>query len=263
MILRSSVLILAALTSLAAPHDMGLARPDSVEIEPGDPLLRSADAKPYTARWRQWVTMPDGSRHAGINTIHDKVIVRPSGADVSDLVGPEVIVRDLLWVDTSNNTYRRVDVFDRGSLAPIRMDIRQSPHSVTHVEFDGTAVESLQVDDPTRPGSRSTANLDRLAFNWSSDGFLLGALSLDGLEELSLPTADNLTDAPGVERKVFTVVGRETIETIPFGSHDTLVVKETKAGSYWGQYWVSDRAPYIVRVQFTEPGGTVTTWELF
>lgn len=236
-----------------------IAQNDQVlDIEPGDPVVRGTAIQPYAARWRQWVTSPDGTKRAGINTIYDSVTV-----DVfSDTSG--VIVRDVLWVDTtSGNTYRRVDAFDRASFDPIRMDVRTSPHSVTHVDFEERHVRGVSISDPLQPARRAEAHLGRGAFNWSSDGFVLVSLALSELAEFRLPVVSNMTALPSVRSMTFQVVGRERIDTIPFGMHEAVVVEHGGAGFFRGRYWISKRAPYVVRVEFIQPDETVTRWELF
>ncbi len=219
---------------------------DTLTITPSTVSLN--DFTSYSLTWEQEVIEPSGTKRKGVNIIIDKAQVH--GANIH---------RSLRWESTDGSWYEKADVLNKNSLAPVSIDIRWSPNYVQHTDFKDGTVISTSLDNSFSDSEVSVTTLEDPGFTWSSDGFTLISAIGKSSNVLRLITVNGLPHLPVPGTQLLEFLESEQLDIPQIGMVDarkfSILNSNTKS-----LYWLSESAPYIVKVQFTQPSGQVTTW---
>ncbi len=210
--------------------------------------------EPYKVIWSQDVIEPGGKKRKGINTITDNVTI-------DTILGKLHIKRALKWEDTNNNVYIKSDVLDYKTLKPVAVDIRWNPNYIQHSDIKSNTVISTTIRNAFATNKVSVTPLDIIGLTWSSDGFPLVVTKNIPIGKFYMQTINGLPHSPKLGIKVFDYQKNETIQ-INTINYKTRVISDISGGNTKATYWVSDQKPYIIKVQFEQPDGQITTWKL-
>lgn len=246
----------ALLAGAGAPAEESI----PVRVSVGSALVNGESLEPYENSWRMEVTR-------GGETNHDAGLWKDR-FEVIDIDGKSYGVRfqDATFKNKAGNvaaTSRTVNVFDRRTMAPVTRYYER--HAVgkddarVHIAFRAKAMTvTTGTDGRESPKKFSVAP----AFDFDGGLFALlwSAFPLKPGFAASLPSYSEDDHPEKVSWYTFRVVGTERIEAGREGSRDCWVVTGD-SGSGPLKYWLSADPPYIVQLQYEQPG-TGATWLL-
>jgi hypothetical protein len=224
-------------------------------VHPGDAAVDGARLVPYTNAWQ--VTYQDSTGRViarGGRWLDTVTVFRQDGRTVLRRA-QTVVVRDGKVFQTT------VNLADAASLRPIMSAEYRGPAGWRR-EFDGTHV-TIAEDDSSGGHRTHQAVLGTESFDFYGGlmGLLIAAFPLREGYQATFPADFEAQDGERVEWVSFRVAGRDTVaagegRTVPAWVVDL----PTPYGPY--RFWLSDRAPYIIRLVYTRPNGLRQIWDM-
>lgn len=215
---------------------------------PSDSIL-----DPYDNVWRVTVRLADGTvRFQGLWTDH---------LERRELVGRH------LWLRVQGMTYANgltssfVNAFETGSMRPLYSEVRGPKGNWQRRDFwpDSIIVrrrEPLATSDST---ARLSIGAPVYDFYGGMYGVLLAALPLRAGMTGKLPAIAEFTDTLATAE--YRVLRRERTPAGAFGARDAWVVATEQDGAKM-TFWLSDRAPYVIRLVILNPNGIRSEFEM-
>jgi len=231
--------------------------PAGLRINVGDPIVNGVWLRPYTNQWKMTRTLPDGQVLEDAGTWNDDVAL-------VTMEGRECLRRTQTATFRRSNgeaaaTTRNVNVFDRKTFAPVlriyekhvvggedsRLTIRFGAKSMNIETLENGKTETR--DAPTGP-----------AFDFYGGVYavLWAALPLKEGFSATYPSYSEGDHPETISWVTMRVTGSEIVEAGPNRRVRAWIVESnTDIGRL--KYWVSDEPPYIIRMDFKQPDGTV------
>ena len=222
----------------------------SLRVSVGDPVMRVSVLRPYTNRWRVSLHGKDGKLLAETAVWTDELTaVRVNGASCFQRTQIATFSKDGAVVGKTET----VNVFDAKTMAPVSRTFTRHASvpgqaEETRVQFKGGAVRFHRTLNGKEESS--AADLPQAAFDFYGGmyGILIAPLPLREGLRFSLPSVGET--APTLSWVDFTVVGREDVDAGPRGRLKAwLVEADTESGPM--KFWITNRAPYIIRLEYT------------
>lgn len=229
--------VLAGTASHAAP-------PSERPIAVGDGTISGARLKPYTNAW-MFSAVNDGKRR-DMGIWSDVLRFR-------DVDGRHLLERVQGMTYANGMSSVNINRFDPVTLAPVYSELRAPNGSVMKRTFSGKHVETHFTKAPGAPEEVRQADLPTSVydFNGGMYGTLIAAQPLRIGYSGQIPAIGEFDDHFAMVP--FKVVRRETI-TAGFKGRVPAWVVEV-GGENPMTFWISDDAPYILRLVFTSPKG--------
>jgi len=232
----------------------------STKVAVGDAVVHGETLKPFTNKWGMKLIKSDGS------------IVQDGGFWTDELEAVEINGRPC-WRRTQRATFKKsngevaatnktVNVFDRKTLEPVTREFEL--HSVggedTSVKISFSS--SLMKVENTQKGKTEVKELATTpAFDFYGGVYavLWVALPLRPGFTATFPSYTEDENPEKVTLVTYEITGREKVEAGRLGKVEAWVVEsDTMIGFL--KYWISEEAPYIIRMDYKAKDGT--TWLL-
>jgi hypothetical protein len=227
-------------------------------VRVGDGTMRGARIRPYDNVWLVTVRRTDGSvDERGLASDHVRFREIGGRRYLTRVEGTTAIVGAADQPPTSRFSMT-FNVFDPVTMAPLRGESQEPDGSSMAREFDGTHVVTRTTAAAGATAERTEVALSRPAFDFHGGmtGLLLAALPLrTGYAALIPGVGDTSEDATPIR-----VLREEMVPAGRLGRVRAWVVRIGEAPMPT-LYWISRRAPYVIKVVVTAPGGSVS-WEM-
>jgi len=233
---RLLILLPSALAIGAAPAPTPALRQPTLAV--GDGAISGRRLTPYANAWMFSVRRPDGQQiDQGIWT---------------DVLRRREMGGRSLWERVQGMTYNNglmsstINRFDPDTLAPVTAEQHTPDGRVVRRSFAGRHVSSRITPSPGAPEQVHEADMPVPVydFNGGMYGMLLAAQPLRLGYRGVLPAIAEFTD--DYDTVPFRVVGRERVRAGYLGPTDTWVVAVGEPTAM--TFWISERAPYIIRL---------------
>ena len=247
-----------------APAARALAQPASGPpasanlVQVGDGTMRGARIRPYDNVWRVVVRRNDGSvDERGLSSDHVRFREIGGRRYLTRMEGTTTISGPAGQLPTSRFSMT-FNIFDPATMAPLRGESRGSDGSATVREFNGTQVVTRTTRSGDGAAERTEFALPQPAFDFNGGmtGLLLAALPLRAGYSVSIPGVGDT----GGDVTPIRVLREETVAAGRLGRVRAWVVR-IGDGPMPTLYWISARAPYVIKVMIAAPGGSVS-WEM-
>jgi len=242
------LLLLNAAPSVSADLASSPSRPPEARFD-------GSRLKPYVNAWRYAVTLPDGS-------------VRPQGIWTDELLrtnkdGKDVFVRTQGTVLVNGTTSTVVNVFDPVTLRPISDQQTLKGGGLQKRTFRPSEVEAARTETPGAPEKKTVTPSSAPFFDYYGGMYalLLSTAPLREGYEASFSSIDEFEDKP-IEVN-FKVLGRDRVPAGARGSIETWKVASSRPGQYDLVAWVTDRPPYVIRLNIMTPDKRLYDWTMF
>jgi hypothetical protein len=217
-------------------------------VEVGDRRVSGAALRPYTNLWTWSVTDARGVHPQG--TWSDRF-------EIESAEGKPVGRRTQEQRLPDGRVVLTVNVFDLATMAPLEREWRAFDGRRNLLRFHGSEVEQRLV---AKPGAAEESNQFKLSapvfdFNGGMYGLLLRAFPLrDGYSG----TLRAISEDGGKMQEVrFAVRGREQVPGRGGGPVQAYRVEADTPDYGVMTFWLSDEAPYIIRLSFRANGGLI------
>ena len=231
-----------------------------VALSVGDTLVRGDKLQPFKNQWHMSVTTAEGK------------VLEDAGTWTDEMVAVTVEGR-ACWKRVQVATYKAkngevratsktVNTFDRRTLAPVYREFekRVAGNENTRVKISFSE-KSLKIES-TEQGHTEVKELPASpAFDFYGGVYavLWVALPLRQGFTATFPSYTEDEHPEQVRQVTYKVIGREPIDAGPRGRVNAWVVEsDTMIGFL--KYWISEDAPYIIRMDFKQKNGAV--WAL-
>ena len=232
--------------------------PSATLVRVGDGTMRGDRIRPYDNVWLVTVRRADGSvDERGLSSDHVRFREIGGRRYLTRVEGTTAIV-GAAGRPPSSQFGMTFNVFDPVTMAPLSSESRDSDGSATLREFGGGNVVTRNVPAGGGPAERTEIALAHPAFDFHGGmtGLLLAALPLRTGYAASIPgVGDTSEDATPIR-----VLREEVVPAGRLGRVRAWVVR-IGDGTMPTLYWISRRAPYVIKVVVTAPGGSVS-WEM-
>jgi hypothetical protein len=243
--------------SLAPLPGAGSAAPANL-VRVGDGTMRGSRIRPYDNVWLVVVRRSDGSvDQRGLASDHVR-FREIGGRRYLTRVEGTTAITGAAGQPPASGFSMTFNVFDPDTMAPLRGEARESDGSFMVREFDGAHVVTSNRPAAGAAAERTDIALSHPAFDFHGGmtGLLLAALPLRAGYAASIPgVGDASEDATPIR-----VVREELVQAGRLGRVRAWVVR-IGDGPTPSLYWISHRAPYVIKVVVTAPGGSVS-WEM-
>ncbi len=219
--------------------------------------------QPYRNEWRVVSRALDGTETpAGRWT--DSVDIILSGGD-------EVLRRTQIAYDAEDNVVsRQVHLVNRSTMAPVASHL-VAGERIKHFDYNADGVSGFLLLNSHTRAILLNAQARPAAFDWEIAGVLLVAFQMQVGDEIRFPYFDftpaDIGDdgTPGriqAETRWLTAVAQATeqIESEALGNVEALRV-QTRQGNRTLTFWLTNSAPYILKLRSESPQGT-TIWTI-
>jgi hypothetical protein len=156
------------------------------------------------------------------------------------------------------------NIVDAKTFAPIMSESKVVDGSFWHREFNGSVVQGQQKETPGGKIEEIRATFETPVFDFYGGlyGLLLATFPLKEGYSATFPSDfQNNDGVEAVEWVTFHVKGKETISTVAGKQVETwLVENDAPQGHY--QFWLSQQAPYIIKLIYTGPRGGKQIFEM-
>ena len=231
--------------------------------EPGDVLVNGQDIEPYTNEWRMTNRAADGTER-DVGRWLDSL-------DIVTIEGVEYLRRVQTTLDPAGHaTNRQVHMVDRSTMAPLRSHVAAGVR-IKHLDFGTGFVSGFLTLDPEARAMVLDSEQQSGAFDFEIAGILLVALHLSpgdtvqfpsyrleptGVTENGRPTGLRVA----TESITATAYPAESVQAGALGRLEAVRVVVAQ-GNRTLSFWLSDAAPYILRLEAETPRGTMI-WEM-
>jgi len=228
-----------------------------VVVSVGDASVRGDRLQPFKNKWHMSVTTADGK------------VLEDAGTWTDQLETVAVDGR-ACWKRTQIATYKArngevratsktVNAFDRRTLAPVYREFEKrvagNENTRTKISFGES---SLRIES-TEQGNTEVKDLPvSPAFDFYGGVYamLWVALPLKQGFTATFPSYTEDEHPEQVQQVTYKVTGRESIDAGPRGKVNAWIVESnTMIGSL--KYWISEDAPYIIRMDFRQKNGAL------
>jgi len=246
--------------SLAATAGAQNAKPVTVSV--GDASVRGERLEPFKNKWHMSMTTADGK------------VLEDAGTWTDELEAVAVEGR-ACWKRTQVATYKArngevratsktVNTFDRRTLAPVYREFEKrvagNENMRTKISF---GERSLRIES-TEQGNTEVKDLPASpAFDFYGGVYamLWVALPLKQGFTATFPSYTEDEHPEQVQQVTYRVAGRESIDAGARGQVNAWIVEsDTMIGSL--KYWISEDAPYIIRMDFKQKNGALWTLKM-
>jgi len=228
-----------------------------VVVSVGDASVRGDRLQPFKNKWHMSVTTADGK------------VLDDAGSWTDEMEAITVEGR-ACWKRTQVATYKArngevkatsktVNTFDRRTLAPLRREFEKrvagSENMRTSISFSET---SLRIES-TEQGNAEVKDLPASpAFDFYGGVYavLWAALPLKQGFVATFPSYTEDEHPEQVRQVTYKVTGREKIDAGPRGQVNAWIVESDTMIGYL-KYWISEDAPYIIRMDFKQKHGAL------
>jgi hypothetical protein len=241
----------AAQTGSAAPAPTNLVRV-------GDGTMSGTRIQPYDNIWLVTVRRSNGGAdERGLSSDHVRFRDIGGRRYLTRVEGTTAIVGAAGQTPTSRFSMT-FNIFDPVSMAPLRGESHQSDGSAMIREFNGTHVVTRTTPAAGAAAVRTEFTIPHPAFDFHGGmtGLLLAALPLRTGYAASIPGVGEMSDDVTPIR----VVREETVSAGHLGRVRAWVV-QIGDDPMPALYWVSRRAPYVIKVIVNATGGSIS-WEM-
>jgi len=227
----------------------------SVVADPFTPArFEGSKLRPYVNAWRYDVTLPDGSVHPqGIWT--DQLIRTKQG-------GRDVLVRTQGTVLVNGKTAIVMNTFDPLTLAPISDRQTLKGGGMQERAFRTHEIEARRTETAGAAEKVTISPFTGALYDYYGGMYalLLSTAPLKKGYEASFSSIDEFEDTP--VRVDFKVLGRERVPAGSRGSIETWKVGSNRPGQYDLIAWVSDRPPYVIRLNILTADKKLYDWTM-
>lgn len=232
-------------------------------VAPGDPSVGGGHIEPYTNEWSMTHRAANGAERLIGHWVDSLDVVTIDGVEylrrIQTSFGPDGAQRN-----------RQVHLVDRSTMAPLRSHL-SSGDMIKHLDFGPEAIAGFLTTGPEVPFMSLDAEHQSPAFDFAIAGVLLVALHLEPGDTVRFPsytlkpTGMNESGRPtglSLVTESITVVAHaaEFVQAGTLGEQEAVRVVVPR-GRRTLTFWLTDRAPYIVRLTAETPAGT-TIWEV-
>jgi len=237
-----------------------LAAPQTIELKPGDARLRGELLQPYTNQWKMRVIRSDGS------------MVQDAGTWTDQLEKTPIDGRPC-WKRTQSATFKRktgeiaastrtVNVFDAKTLAPLYREFERhivgGDDAKLEITFRGSSMK-IEATAKGKSEVREVRTSEAFDFFGGVYALLWVALPLKRNFAATFPSYTEEGHPEIVQQVTYKVTARELAEAGTAGKVETWVVECDTAIGFL-RYWISENAPYIIRMDYRDKSGA--TWTL-
>ena len=235
----------------------GAQDPKAVAVSVGDASVRGDRLQPFKNQWHMSVTTADGK------------VLDDAGTWTDEMEAVTVEGR-ACWKRTQVATYKArngevratsktVNTFDRRTLAPVYREFEKrvagNENTRTKISF---SEKSLRIES-TEQGNTEVKDLPASpAFDFYGGVYamLWVALPLKHGFTATFPSYTEDEHPEQVRQVTYRVTGRESIDAGPRRKVNAWIVEsDTMIGSL--KYWISEDAPYIIRMDFKQKNGAL------
>ncbi len=227
---------------------------DPVPISPGDGRISGSRLRPYTNAWVLSARYKDGHTEE-LGVWSDILRMRT-------VEGRKLYVRAQGMTYWNGKTSSAINMFDPETLAPVAsINVAPDGKSIAR-KFDGVHVQSTLVGAAGAAPALNKFDAPGPVFDFNGGmyGLLLAAQSLHAGDAGTIPSLDEFTDDYKPVR--FKVTGRERIRAGAKGDVDCWVVEVEDGSSAPYKFWISDDAPYIIKLESPSPRGALIWQEI-
>ena len=232
----------------------------NLELKPDDPRVHGEYLQPYTNEWRMKLVRPDGS------------VLEDAGM-WSDQLESMLVDGRSCWRRTQHATFKRsngeiaattktVNVFDARSLRPLFREFERhivgGDDSKLKITFRNDSLK-IETTEHGQIEVREPITSEAFDFYGGLYALLWVALPLKAEFTATFPSYTEDKHPENVQRVTYKIMGQEAIVAGRMGRQETWIVEsDTSIGHL--KYWISEKAPYIVRMDFKDASGA--NWTL-
>jgi hypothetical protein len=255
--MRKRFLLFVCGLALFAPASM---RSQIIQTKPGDANVHGENLQPYTNEWHMKLTRADGT------TLQD-------AGTWTDQLEPVESNGRLCWKRTQRATFKKstgeiaatnqtVNIFDRKTFEPISREFSLHPvggaDSGLKITFAGKSMKVESTKDG-KTETREVVTTPAFDFYGGVYALLWAALPLQEGFTATLPSYTEDEHPEIVTLVTHKVMGQETASAGKRGTVKAWVIEsDTMIGIL--KYWVSEKEPYIIRMDYKSKDGA--TWVL-
>jgi|GEM_PF-2103371 len=231
-------------------------------VVPGDAQVKGAILKPYKNLWRVRITHANGK-------------VDDVGSWSDELTADKLDGRDIYrrtQVSLMQGEFSiHINAFDAQTLAPISADVGgfgsdggMDPKRHFHRDFNGAKIH-LHATNPRLPsGSRDVeATLDTAPFDFFGGmyGIIIAGMPLKQGYAATFPAVQEFQNVQ--EWVNLSVAGKEQVSAGRQGMVEVWKVDVVTSSSGKMEFWIVEKAPYIIKLVNTLPDGEKWAWEMY
>jgi len=237
----------------------GIAAAQTQEIKVGDSQVHGERLQPYTNQWQMKVTRPDGTVQEDAGTWNDQL-------EAVSIDGKEC------WKRTQSAAFKRktgevaattktVNVFDAKTMVPISREFERhiigGDDSKLKISFRG---DSMKVESIEKGKSEvhEIATSNAYDFYGGVYALLWVALPLKPNFSATLPSYTEDEHPELVQQVTYKITGREVLQTESTRKVETWVIESDTSIGFL-KYWITEKAPYILRMDFKDKTGALWT----
>ena len=239
------VFVLFALVACTAAEESA-----PVQVHVGDSMVNGAVLKPYKNQWQVSVTTPAGKENPDAALWTDELsFVKVDGHQCLQRTQVATFKQNGQVVGKTTT----INVFDPKTMAPklrsfTRHVEKTGADDSTHIEFHDLEVHFEHSGDGKIDTEEVKLETPAFDFYGGLYGLLLSTLPLKPGFSATLPSVDE--DALTVSWVTFKVTGEDSADAGPKGKVKVWVVEaDSRLGPM--KFWLSQDAPYIIRLEYT------------
>lgn len=227
------------------------AQKDTIVILPGSELVDGTIIKPYTNKWKLHIETAEGEIvPQGVWTDYGQIIELEKKKyfhRVQDLYDAEMNLLDT-WIN----------LVELETLIPVRFSTINPQGGFSNYEFERNNIKGKTNLRLEEQGIETiNASLKKDVFDWKMYGMLLVGLPLKSGLIAKLPFYDsnaNVLDWLIIhvkEQELITTLNNEKVKTWKIETNQRLV------------FWISEKAPYVIKLELTLQNNSTLVWEVF
>jgi len=229
------------------------------EIKVGDSEVHGERLRPYTNQWQMKVVRPEGS------------VLEDAGTWTDQLEAVSIDGKQC-WKRTQSATFKRktgevaattktVNVFEAKTMAPVSREfdrhIAGGDDSKLKITFNGTSMK-VENSEKGKTEVHEIATSNAYDFYGGVYALLWVALPLKPDFSATFPSYTEDEHPELVQQVTYKVTGRESLETKNAKKADTWLIESDTSIGYL-KYWITEKPPYILRMDFKDKTGAMWT----
>jgi len=237
----------------------GITAAQTQEIKVGDSQVHGERLQPYTNQWQMKVVKPDGT------------ILEDAGTWTDQLEAVSIDGKQC-WKRTQSATFKRktgevaattktVNVFDVKTMAPVSREFERhiagGDDSKSKITFHHN---SMMVENTEKGKSEVHEVGTSSAYDFYGGVYALlwVAIPLKPNFSASFPSYTEDEHPELVQQVTYKITGQDNLETKNARKVDTWLIESDTSIGYL-KYWISEKPPYILRMDFKDKTGAMWT----
>src|SRR5215813_13651607 len=238
---------------------LGIAAVQTQEIKVGDSQVHGERLQPYTNQWHMKVVRPDGNVLEDAGTWTDQLeAVSMDGKTCWKRTQSAAFKRKTGQVAATTKT---VNVFEAKTMAPVSREFERHIAGGDDSKLKITFQRNSMTVESTEKGKSEVhefATSNAYDFYGGVYALLWVALPLKLDFSATFPSYTEDEHPELVQQVTYKVTGRESLETKNAKKADTWLIESDTSIGYL-KYWISEKPPYILRMDFRDKTGAMWT----